>query len=93
MNQRRARQFSAIEAECIHASRHHHQTEFHSLHEAYAVIAEELDEVWDICRLKKEARSRERVEKELIQVAAMAIKALDSIDNFVIPAVKAGQSP
>lgn len=70
-----------IEAELVRAKRH--GLAFVSLHEAYAVIEEEMDEVWDICKAKKKNRNRTALYKELIQVAAMAIKALDSIDNFV----------
>ncbi len=60
-----------------------HGKEFASLHEAYAVILEELDEIWDITRMKKKNRTREELEKELIQLGAMAVKAFNSIHNFV----------
>ena len=46
--------------------------EFHSVHEGYAVILEELDEVWEECRLKHP--SNKNLRKEVIQVAAMAIR-------------------
>ena len=42
---------------------------FHSQHEAYAVILEELDEFWEKVRRDEDGRS------ELIQVAAMAVAA------------------
>ena len=42
---------------------------FHSQHEAYAVILEELDEFWDHVRDDTDGR------KELIQIAAMAVAA------------------
>jgi hypothetical protein len=42
---------------------------FHSQHEAYAVILEELDEFWDKVRRDEDGRD------ELIQVAAMAVAA------------------
>jgi len=42
---------------------------FHSQHEAYAVILEELDEFWECVRHDEDGRA------ELIQVAAMAIAA------------------
>jgi len=42
---------------------------FHSQHEAYAVILEELDEFWDCVRADKDGKH------ELIQVAAMAVAA------------------
>lgn len=64
-----------------------HEITFRSLHEAYSVILEELDEVWDITKLKKRDRDKEALRKELIQVAAMAIKAILSIDNCVGGAV------
>lgn len=60
-----------------------HGNTFRSLHEAYAVLLEEVDELWDITRLKKRDRSRDAIEVELIQIAAMAVKALQSVDNFV----------
>jgi len=43
---------------------------FHSQHEAYAVILEELDEFWDCVRHDKNGRM------ELVQVAAMAVSAI-----------------
>ena len=60
-----------------------HGKQFASLHEAYAVILEELDEVWDITRMKRKNRNAEDIRKELIQVASMAVKAIGSMDNFV----------
>lgn len=43
-----------------------------SAHEGYAVILEELDEFWEEVRKKKALRSKVRIRKELIQIAAMA---------------------
>lgn len=60
-----------------------HCDKFASLHEAYAVIAEELDEVWDLTRMKRRARDPQELRKEFIQLAAMAVKALGSMDNFI----------
>jgi NTP pyrophosphatase (non-canonical NTP hydrolase) len=60
-----------------------HGNKFASLHEAYSVILEELDEVWDIAKQKKKRRNALELRQELIQVAAMAIKAANSIENFV----------
>lgn len=60
-----------------------HGTAFASLHEAYSVLLEELDEVWDITRQKRKDRSKEDLRKEFIQIAAMAIKSIQSLDNFV----------
>ena len=47
------------------------------------MILEELDEVWDITKQKRKNRSAKELEKELIQIAAMAIKAIHSMKNFV----------
>jgi len=43
---------------------------FHSQHEAYAVILEELDEYWALVKRDKDGG------KELIQVAAMCVAAI-----------------
>lgn len=71
----------AIDNELM-ASFRHGKT-FATLHEAYAVILEELDEIWDVTRQKKRDRDAEALRKELIQLAAMAIKAVKSMENFV----------
>jgi len=59
-----------------------HGEKFASLHEAYAVILEELDEVWDIARQKRRDRNALELRKEFIQIAAMAVKGIASMDNF-----------
>lgn len=45
-----------------------------SMHEGYAVILEELDELWD--EIKKQQVDKINVEKEALQVAAMAMRFL-----------------
>lgn len=70
-----------IEAEVARAERH--GATFASLHEAYAVTLEELDEIWDIARQKRKDRSSVALHREFIQLAAMALKALRSMDNFI----------
>ncbi len=77
----RVEQLEDVIAELARASRHGIQ--FASLHECYAVIAEELDEVWDITKKKRRERSRHDLRAELVQIGAMVLKALDSMDNFV----------
>lgn len=47
-----------------------------SAHEAYSVILEELDEFWEEVRKKREYRSAETMKKELVQIAAMACRAI-----------------
>ena len=53
-----------------------------SIHEGYAVILEELDEVWDEVKKKTKERDLPHLLKELIQVWAMAQKMAEDV---VIP--------
>lgn len=46
-----------------------------SLHEAYAVILEEVEEFWDEVKLKASERTPEQISSELTQIAAMALRA------------------
>lgn len=48
--------------------------EFNSMHEAWAVILEEEDELWEIVRQKRSARDPDRILHECIQIAASAVK-------------------
>jgi len=51
-----------------------------SLHEGYAVLLEEVDEVWD--EIKQRHPDLPALRKELIQVAAMAMRTIvDVIDR------------
>jgi NTP pyrophosphatase (non-canonical NTP hydrolase) len=45
---------------------------FNGFHEGYAVMLEEVDEVWD--EVKKKVHNKDKLRKELIQVAAMAMR-------------------
>lgn len=45
-----------------------------SAHEAYAVILEEVDEFWD--EVKAQTLDREKAKKELLQISAMAQRAI-----------------
>ena len=58
-----------INNELISANQKHQDT-FNSDHEGYAVIKEELEEVWD--EIKKDNHQLAR--EEMVQVAAMAVK-------------------
>jgi hypothetical protein len=51
-----------------------HPAGFHSLHEAYAVLKEEVDELW--YEIKKQKPNHATVNKEACQVAAMAIRTI-----------------
>jgi hypothetical protein len=48
-------------------------------HEGYAVILEELDELWDEVKMNPRRRSREALTKEAIQVGAMAARFIVDI--------------
>jgi len=68
---------AAIVEECAAASKANGP--FHSAHEGYAVLLEELDELWEEVRLKKCERDSRRLAKEAIQVGAMALCFLQDI--------------
>lgn len=51
--------------------------DFHSGHEGYGVILEELDELWS--EVKKRNQSKQRMREESIQVAAMAIRFITDL--------------
>jgi vacuolar-type H+-ATPase catalytic subunit A/Vma1 len=55
---------------------------FNSSHESYAVIKEELEEYWEEVKKKSGDRDRENMRKELLQIAASAIKAIESMEIF-----------
>lgn len=50
-----------------------------SAHEAYAVILEELDEFWEEVRKKRSARCKSAMRTELIQTAAVCVRAASDL--------------
>lgn len=53
-----------------------------SAHEGYAVLLEEVDELWDHVKTKQSKRDLAAMRKEAIQVAAMALRfAADGVDE------------
>lgn len=68
---------NAVAIEYGNATQHHGP--FHSAHEGYAVIKEELDELWDEIKLKSSERNPVNLREEAVQVAAMAIRFLVDI--------------
>jgi hypothetical protein len=50
---------------------------FNTAHEGYALLLEEIDELW--VEVKRKPRSAEKMRKEAVQVAAMAIRFLVDI--------------
>lgn len=66
-----------VELEVKNAMRNYKK--FNSSHEAYAVLLEEVDELWDAIRMNQktdEPNRTERIREEAIQVAAMAIRLI-----------------
>lgn len=50
---------------------------FNSAHEGYAVIVEELDELWaEIKKLKDSNPHNDKIEKEAVQLAAVVLRFL-----------------
>jgi hypothetical protein len=49
---------------------------FNSLHEGYAILFEEVDELWEHVRVKQIKRDPEKITKECIQIAAMAVRII-----------------
>jgi hypothetical protein len=48
---------------------------YHSAHEAYAVILEELDEFWEEVRMRSENRDHGVMLRELVDIAVTAERA------------------
>jgi hypothetical protein len=49
---------------------------FNSAHEGYAIIKEELDELWDEVKKKQGERELDSLKNESMQVAAMGLRFL-----------------
>lgn len=57
----------------------------HSLHEGYAVLLEEVDELWEQVRMKSLARDPDMIGRELIQIAAMAQRMAEDLGYCPLP--------
>ena len=58
---------------------------FHTDHEAYGVLLEEVDEFWDEVKKKPGDRNPHKMRRELVQVAAMACRSI--LDLSLEPAL------
>lgn len=47
---------------------------FNSAHEGFAILKEEVDELWDYVKTNQKNRDLEAMRKEAIQIAAMAVR-------------------
>lgn len=54
---------------------------FNSPHEGYAILKEEVDELWDHVKVKQGSRQEEQMMKEAIQVAAMAVRFVFDLEG------------
>jgi NTP pyrophosphatase (non-canonical NTP hydrolase) len=72
----------AVRTEAIDATDKHGG--FNSAHEAYGVLAEEVDEFWEEVRKKRRDRNIDAMQKELIQVAAVAVKYAAMLEAQII---------
>lgn len=70
--------FDDVKAELERASKHGH---FASAHEGFAVLLEEVDELKAHVWTKQKDRDLVEMRKEVIQVAAMAVKFAQMIDE------------
>ena len=64
-----------LEREYLRASRNF--MPFHNAHEAYAVLLEEVDELWTAIKLNQRIPYRDKhIREEAIQVCAMALRLI-----------------
>ncbi len=66
-----------IESEYKNASNKYPR--FHSTHEGYAVIKEELDELWDKVKANKGLYGSGEMRRECIQIAAMSLRFIQDL--------------
>jgi hypothetical protein len=56
-----------------------------SIHEGYAIILEELDELWEQARKKTSERDLQNIYRECVQIAAMAQRTAEDILHIPVP--------
>ena len=72
----------AVVAEVVQEDARAHKLHgpFNSLHEGYAALLEEVDELWDEIKKKKSKQEYHCLKSEAIQVAAMGMKMAIKIE-------------
>ena len=63
----------------LQRARAKHPQPFHSSHEGFAVLKEEVDELWDEVKNQTEERSYARMRKEAVQIGAMALRFIEDV--------------
>lgn len=71
-----------VEEELKRARKQHGNMQ--SLHEAYSVILEEVDEFWEHVKMKSKNRNPQEILGELVQISAMCQKTAEDV---VIPEI------
>lgn len=61
-----------------------HNNKFNSAHEGFAIIKEELDELWDEIKKRETNRNMAKITDEAIQVGAMALRFLVDVCGKVL---------
>lgn len=69
--------------ELQHAYKKHGRQQW-GRHEFYAILKEEVDELWDAIKADD---PQERVHKEAIQIAAVVVRYLDTGDRYREPSI------
>jgi hypothetical protein len=67
-----SRELRDVSEELDKALRKH--PKFNGAHEGWAVILEEVDELWDEVKVRANKRRRDKMRKEALQIAAMALR-------------------
>lgn len=62
----------------LNRAKNMHPKDFNSYHEAYAVLKEEVDELWDEVKMRNP--DKENIYDEAKQVACMAIRIMQEFD-------------
>ena len=57
----------------------HPFSDLHSPHHGWALLHEEMDELWDEIRKKNEFRDKEAMREEAMQIAALAIRFMTDL--------------
>jgi hypothetical protein len=73
------RLFQQLQQDELSRAREKHEVRLNSLHEGYAVILEELDELWEAVRARRENRDPQAILSELVQIAAMAQRTAEDV--------------
>jgi glycyl-tRNA synthetase beta subunit len=55
--------------------------DYHSAHEAYGVMMEEVEEFWEIVKVRQENRDLAKMRAELVDIAVCAMRTILSLDR------------